>query len=56
MITMFLRLLFIKNRIGMVQWLRALAALPEVLSSIHSIHMVAHICLWDPMPSFEEQM
>ena len=26
----------------MAQWLRALAALPEVLSSIHSNHMVAH--------------
>jgi len=26
----------------MVQWLRALAALPEVLSSIPSNHMVAH--------------
>jgi hypothetical protein len=27
------------------QWLRALAALPEVLSSIPSNHMVAHNCL-----------
>jgi hypothetical protein len=26
----------------MAQWLRALTALPEVLSSIPSIHMVAH--------------
>ena len=26
----------------MAQWLRALNALPEVLSSISSIHMVAH--------------
>jgi hypothetical protein len=26
----------------MTQWLRALAALPEVLSSIPSNHMVAH--------------
>jgi hypothetical protein len=26
----------------MVQWLRALTALPEVLSSIPSNHMVAH--------------
>jgi hypothetical protein len=36
----------------MVQWLRALAALPEVLSSNPSKHMVAHNHLkWDPMPS-----
>jgi hypothetical protein len=34
----------------MAQQLRALA-LPEVLSSIPSNHMVAHNCLqWDPMP------
>jgi hypothetical protein len=26
----------------MAQWLRALTALPEVLSSIPSTHMVAH--------------
>jgi hypothetical protein len=32
--------------------LRALTVLPEVLSSIPSIHMVAHNHLeWDPMPS-----
>jgi hypothetical protein len=37
----------------MAQWLRALTALPEVLSSIPSNHMVAHNHLeWDPMPSF----
>jgi hypothetical protein len=36
----------------MAQRLRALAALPEVLSSIPSNHMVAHNHLqWDPMPS-----
>ena len=36
----------------MVQWLRALTALPEVLSSIPSNHMVAHNHLeWDLMPS-----
>jgi len=36
----------------MAQWLRALTALPEVLSSNHSNHMVAHNHLyWDPMPS-----
>jgi len=36
----------------MAQWLRALTALPEVLSSILSNHMVAHNHLsWDPMPS-----
>jgi hypothetical protein len=35
-----------------VQWLRALAALPEVLSSIPSNHMVAHNHLQrDLMPS-----
>jgi hypothetical protein len=32
-----------KNRIAeMAQWLRTLAALPEVLSSILNTHMVAH--------------
>jgi hypothetical protein len=34
-----------KSRLGvaaMVQWLRALTAFPEVLSSIPSNHMVAH--------------
>jgi hypothetical protein len=37
----------------MAQWLRALTALPEVLRSIPSNHMVAHNHLkWDPMPSF----
>jgi hypothetical protein len=36
----------------MAQLLRALAALPEVLSSIPSNHMVAHNHLqWDLMPS-----
>jgi hypothetical protein len=36
----------------MAQWLRALAVLPEVVSSIPSKHMVAHSHLkWDPMLS-----
>jgi hypothetical protein len=36
----------------MAQWLRALTALPEVLSSIPSDHMVAHNHLsWDLTPS-----
>jgi len=36
----------------MAQWLRALTALPEVLSSISSNHMVAHNHLqWDLVPS-----
>ena len=36
----------------MAQWLRALTALPEVLSSIPSNHMVAHNHLqWALMPS-----
>jgi hypothetical protein len=36
----------------MAQWLRALTALPEVLSLIPSNHMVAHNHLqWDLMPS-----
>jgi hypothetical protein len=36
----------------MAQWLRALTALPEVLSSIPSDHMVAHNHLqWNPMLS-----
>ena len=36
----------------MAQQLRALTALPEVLSSIPSNHMVAHSLLsWDPIPS-----
>jgi hypothetical protein len=36
----------------MAQWLRALTALPEILSSIPSNHMVAHNHLqWDLMPS-----
>jgi hypothetical protein len=36
----------------MSQQLRALAVLPEVLSSILSSHMVGHNHLqWDPMPS-----
>jgi hypothetical protein len=36
----------------MAQQLRALTALPEVLSSIPSNHMVAHNHLqWDAMPS-----
>jgi hypothetical protein len=41
----------------MAQWLRALTALPEVLSSIPSNHMVAHNhLLWDPMPSSGTQV
>jgi hypothetical protein len=54
-------LLFKKKRGGvgeMAQQLRALTALPEVLSSIPSNHMVAHSHLyWDLLPSsgmFEE--
>ena len=36
----------------MAQWLRALTAVPEVLISIPSNHMVPHNHLqWDPMPS-----
>jgi hypothetical protein len=36
----------------MAQWLRALTALPEILSSISSNHMVTHNHLsWNPMPS-----
>ena len=36
----------------MAQRLRTLAALPKVLSSIPSSHMVAHNCLyWNLMPS-----
>jgi hypothetical protein len=36
----------------MAQWLRALAALPEVLSSVPRNHMVAHNHLqWDLRPS-----
>ena len=36
----------------MTQWLRALTALPEVLSSIPSNHMVTHNHLsWDLMHS-----
>ena len=36
----------------MAQQLRTLTALPEVLSSIPSIHMVVHNDLsWHPMPS-----
>jgi hypothetical protein len=36
----------------MAQWLRALAALPEILSSIPNNHMLAHNHLsWDLMPS-----
>jgi hypothetical protein len=35
----------------MAQWLRALTALPEVLSSISSNHTVAHNHVsWDLMP------
>jgi hypothetical protein len=35
----------------MVQWLRALTVLPEVLSSIQSNHMVVHNRLqWNLMP------
>ena len=44
-----------KNNSGsgeMAQWLRALTALPEVLSSIPSSHMLAYNHLqWDLMPS-----
>ena len=36
----------------MAQWLRALTALSEVLSSIPRNHTIAHNHLyWDPMPS-----
>jgi hypothetical protein len=36
----------------MAQWLRALMALPEVLSSIPSNHMVTHNHMWwDSMPT-----
>jgi hypothetical protein len=39
------------------QWLKVLAALPEVLSSIPSNHMVAQNHLqWDPVPSLGTQM
>jgi hypothetical protein len=39
----------------MAQGLRAPTALPEVLSSIPSNHMVTHNHLqWDPMPSSSE--
>jgi hypothetical protein len=44
-IVVILFILIIKNVWGageMAQWLRALTALPEVLSSIPSNHMVAH--------------
>lgn len=35
----------------MAQWVRALTALPEVLSTIGNNHMVAHNHLsWDLMP------
>jgi hypothetical protein len=41
----------------MAQWLRALVAPPEVLSSILSNHMVAHNHLYgDPMPSSGREM
>jgi hypothetical protein len=41
----------------MAQWLRALFALPEVLSSIPSNLMVAHNHLkWGPMPSSAMQV
>jgi len=43
----------LKRELGagkMAQWLRALTALPEVLSSNPSNHMVAHN-QWDLMPS-----
>jgi hypothetical protein len=45
-----------KIRAGeMAQWLRVLAAVPKVLSSIPSNHMVAHNHLeWDLMPSSGE--
>jgi hypothetical protein len=42
----------IKGAVEMAQQFRALTALPEVLSSIPSNHMVAHNHLqWDLMPS-----
>jgi hypothetical protein len=46
----------IKNKHGLGRWLsrgeHSLAALPEVLSSIPSNHMVAHNHLqWDQLPS-----
>jgi hypothetical protein len=48
-------LCFIKELLGageMAQQLRALTALPEILSSIPSNHMMAHNYLsWDLMPS-----
>ncbi|KAM7337834.1 hypothetical protein ACRRTK_003953 [Alexandromys fortis] len=40
----------------MAQQLRALAALPEVLNSIHSTHMAAHSFLWDLMSFSGVQM
>jgi hypothetical protein len=44
--------LFKKWSRDMAQWLRALTALPEVLSSIPSNHTVAHNHLqWSLMPS-----
>ena len=48
----------IKIRAGeMAQWLRALAALPKVLSSIPRNHMVAHNHLkWGLMPSSSMQV
>lgn len=35
----------------MVLWLRVLAIVPKVLSSIPRNHMVAHNLKWDPIPS-----
>jgi hypothetical protein len=41
----------------MAQWLRALTALPEVLSSIPSNHMVAHNHLqWDALSGVFEDI
>jgi hypothetical protein len=36
----------------MIQWLRALATLPEVLGSISSNHIVAYNCLLTPVPVY----
>jgi hypothetical protein len=41
----------------MAQWIRALTALPEVMSSIPSNHMVVHNHLkWDLLPSQSMQV
>jgi hypothetical protein len=47
-----LLILFTLGAREMAQWLKALTALPKVLSSIPSNYMVTHNhCYWDPMPS-----